>query len=584
MKQDYLKKLYEPNYHYCTRTYGSNTSVEHRLGSFDAQKEWKKEKEACAKFLNTKAYKSFIKDDYVILIGRTGTGKTSILKRLQYDIESGTNKDYKYVIPINFKPYLVELLKYGEINNTTQGLSDLADNIHMMLDLEVIRMVYSKTDYTKQNPSFANRIKKYLTDKKITERTNIFRKAIEEMAEIYKEKFAGNILSTISVLDNLKKRYINSEYDEILNDIYKYLSNNKVVILVDTMDRYNIRESGVVIVIQTLVEQAFEYYNNYESNNILVKIALPAELASVFVYKLPEKKQQNAVVIEWKYKELINMLAIRFYYYCKYKSNNPILKPLTNGLKLDDFYDNYELSKKFMLNILPQKCKTHMSLCFDTLAYCIRHTQKKPRQLMKIFNIFIDYVITQNDIKYFFTHQRMIGRCIHISQSDLIKDTVNMYGGLTNDRILQLCSRILLKKRFFIKKEDLMVEIKSALKEIPAKSLDDTRIDSDDFFEILKESGLIGKIHRERYVEPNNYFFENNKVLKILIALYEYQVKEKLPFQNEDICVLHPMCYEYYENEIDYNTLVYPASVDDEEDLGDVGKYLIDVLFDEDDE
>ena len=106
MKQDYLKKLYEPNYHYCTRTYGSNTSVEHRLGSFDAQKEWKKEKEACAKFLNTKAYKSFIKDDYVILIGRTGTGKTSILKRLQYDIESGTNKDYKYVIPINFKPYL----------------------------------------------------------------------------------------------------------------------------------------------------------------------------------------------------------------------------------------------------------------------------------------------------------------------------------------------------------------------------------------------------------------------------------------------------------------------------------------------
>ena len=139
-------------------------------------------------------------------------------------------------------------------------------------------------------------------------------------------------------------------------------------------------------------------------------------------------------------------------------------------------------------------------------------------------------------------------------------------------------------KRFFIKKEELMLEIKAALKEIPAKSLDETIINSEDFFEILKESGLIGKIHRERYVESNNYYFDNNKVLKILIALYEYQVKEKLPFQNEDICVLHPMCYEYYENEIDYNTLVYPASVDDEEDLGDVGKYLIDLLFDEEDE
>ena len=203
---------------------------------------------------------------------------------------------------------------------------------------------------------------------------------------------------------------------------------------------------------------------------------------------------------------------------------------------------------------------------------------------MKIFNIFIDYVIKKRDKRYFFNHQRMIGRCIHISQSDLIKDTVNMYGELTNHRILNLCTRILQNKRFFIKKEELMFEIKSALKEIPAKDLDDIRIDPDDLFEILKESGLIGKIHQERYVEANNSYFENKKVLKIIIALYEYQVKEKLPFQNEDICVLHPMCYEYFENEIDFNTLVYPASVDDEEDLGDVGKYLIDVLYDEEDD
>ena len=159
-----------------------------------------------------------------------------------------------------------------------------------------------------------------------------------------------------------------------------------------------------------------------------------------------------------------------------------------------------------------------------------------------------------------------------------------MYGELTNHRILNLCTRILQNKRFFIKKEELMFEIKSALKEIPAKDLDDIRIDPDDLFEILKESGLIGKIHQERYVEANNSYFENKKVLKIIIALYEYQVKEKLPFQNEDICVLHPMCYEYFENEIDFNTLVYPASVDDEEDLGDVGKYLIDVLYDEEDD
>lgn len=582
MEQKYLKKLYEPNYKSCSRTFAPKTTVEHRLGHFDAVKEWNNEEVACAKFLNTRAYRDFIKDDYIVLIGRTGTGKTSILKRLQYEIEKGSNDsiNFSHVISIDFKDYLVELLKYGEISNTAQGIADLANNIKLLLNLEVIRMVYSSTDFIKQFDSTSNKIKKYLTDKKIGEKTNIFKKAIEEIANIYKEKFVGKILSTISVLDNFKERYITSEYDDILNDIYNYLEDNRTMILIDSMDRYNIRQPEVVWIIQTLVEVAFDFYNNLEKHNILVKIALPAELSSLFVYKLPEKQQQNSVTIEWRYKELINMLAIRFFYYCKYECDNMSLMRLTDELEIKNFYNDYDLSKSFILNILPEKCRTHISLCFDTLAYCIRHTQKKPRQIMKVFNVFIDYIINENDVKYFFKNQFMIGYCIHITQADLIKDTINMYNNLTNDRIMELCMKILYKKNFFITKQELMLEIKSAIKKVRSKDMDDININADDYFEILKESGLIGKIHIERYIENGNLHFKNDKIIKIVIALFEYQVKEKLPFLDNDVCVLHPMCYEFFENCIDLNTLIYPAPIDDEEDLGEVGKYLMDILND----
>lgn len=47
------------------------------------------------------------------------------------------------------------------------------------------------------------------------------------------------------------------------------------------------------------------------------------------------------------------------------------------------------------------------------------------------------------------------------------------------------------------------------------------------------------------------------------IAAFEYQIKDTLSFGRKDIYVLHPMCYEYFANEIDYNALVYPTPADD---------------------
>ena len=51
------------------------------LGSIDADKEWNDNVEAAQrKFLHTKSYHDFLSDDALILLGRTGTGKTAILR------------------------------------------------------------------------------------------------------------------------------------------------------------------------------------------------------------------------------------------------------------------------------------------------------------------------------------------------------------------------------------------------------------------------------------------------------------------------------------------------------------------------
>ena len=368
-----LEALYTSNMKMCKKVLTPNTSVENRLGPLDAIKEWYNVEEACIKFLNTEAYRTFINDDYILLIGRTGTGKTAILNRYKYEVENKTNSriNFNHVINIEFKPYLIELLRHGNIRNTEVGLSDLRDNITMLINLEVIRLVYLKTNFVEEEYSSSTLIKKYLADKKINVGINIFQQAIEGLAKIYKDTVAGNVFDTINVLAKMLEQYKTSDFNNIMTDIYNYLENNRVLVLIDSMDRYDVREAETVLIIQSLVAVAFKFFRHPEYN-IIVKVALPAELSSIFIYQLPEKDQSNIVSIEWKYKELVKMIAIRFLYYCQNKTENKELIQISANYEIDKFYDDYDEAKNsfyysFLRNVqlMLHYVLIHLLIVFD---------------------------------------------------------------------------------------------------------------------------------------------------------------------------------------------------------------------------
>lgn len=60
------------------------------LGAFDAAKEWNDDPERARQmFLHTKAYKDFLDTSSLILLGRTGTGKTAILRSICNQVQQG---------------------------------------------------------------------------------------------------------------------------------------------------------------------------------------------------------------------------------------------------------------------------------------------------------------------------------------------------------------------------------------------------------------------------------------------------------------------------------------------------------------
>lgn len=556
--------IYESDFRKCERVEAPLTRIKQYLGDFDADKEWNRNNEdAYKRFLTIVAYKQFIEEESLILIGRTGTGKTAILNCYMYDVinKKIPETNIKNVIKLDFKQYIMQLAKYGEVNNYTYVQNEIENNIEMVINLAVMQDIVKRQN-CRGNENYEI-ISRYVRCQKIVSSTNLLEECISEIGNIFADSMAGKIMTSVSVLGEFAHKYKTPDYERAIEALHCFLENNDFLILVDSMDTYDIRETSVVLVVKALIETCFRYYNNNNMYHMQLKVALPAEIYSHIVSSLPEKHQSNTIAIEWKYRDLVKMIALRVLYFSRINPSG-IFKEMSNEFTYEDFYNDYEKAKEYLTHFLPAECPANISLSFDTIAYCIRHTQKKPRQLMKIFNMFIDVIEKKRDIKYFYTYKNKISNYIHMVQEDMIKDALSMYNAYTNNKILDICDIVMSNRKMVLSSNELKKHIKSASN---VYMRDDNYLDEKDILRILVESGLLGKYKRHDLIKANSDAFKNKNTIKIITTLFEYQIKGQLYFAPDDQYIIHPMCYEYFTNEIDYNALIYPAPVDDEDDI-----------------
>lgn len=93
------------------------------LGTIDADKEWNDNpEEAYRKFLHTQSYCDFINPDS-FLLGRTGTGKTSILRCLCKNVNKNNTDLYDTAIMVSFDDILCNLIEtIDDFNNPVISL------------------------------------------------------------------------------------------------------------------------------------------------------------------------------------------------------------------------------------------------------------------------------------------------------------------------------------------------------------------------------------------------------------------------------------------------------------------------------
>lgn len=521
--------------------------------------------------MNVNAYKEFKDTHYIGLVGRTGTGKTSIIRKLTDDIRNEESECFSYVVELSLKDYLLEIPNYTSINSSIQSMAEVEKNIELYIKLCVMKYIVSNKELFLKDKFGENNIKiieNYLSTKGIKRETDIVRKILNTLSEM---KYDTSLSTAVSAISKITLSLTGEDYDKAVESLSAILMEAPILVIIDTLEHYDIRDEQLLIIARALITVSFHYAWNFHKENMFIKYAMPSEIYTQVRSLLPAKFVGREIYIEWNYKDLVKMVAIKFYCYA---INHKDFFDFISNYSLDDLYEDAQTAMNLIYEFLPEMCPATIALKFDTMAYCIRHTQKKPRQLLMVMDALIGYIVERNNKNLLKMNTNKVRYLIHSVQEEMIMDSISMYRD-SIPQLLKIFSEIISGKQYKFCAKELEEYIRGA------KTLYREKLRAEDIKRVLIESGIIGLQEKEKYIPENSKWFENEKVIRVMDASFEYQIKGNLIYNENSIMLIHPMCYEYFKCEISKYTMVYPdREVDPDDFLNNIFKDDNDYLFD----
>lgn len=399
---------------------------------------------------------------------------------------------------------------------------------------------------TSININESDSIKSYLTT------NNLLNHLIHKNPVIGLNELIKNTLQNLLSQNNFSPSnafYINQEINSPeflmaemeLNDLLTK-HNKKCLVIIDSIEKYSIKDPLTHALISSLMQSILDL-SNKSNQRVYAKASFPSEL---FPHILPlnwDKVSNKTHFIHWRYKDLICFLAKRFY---KYLSENMDEKELKN-------LNTFENSRSYLYKFFPETTTTFSNIEFDTISYIIDHTMKKPRQVITITNAILA-LATQNGVEHTKLNKEIIRDGVHVKLNNLVKGSMDMYNQIFNG------AEQIIWRTFANSKNQLTVSaLDIQLKEVSSLLKDKNRgidLSKDEIKRLFLEIGLLG-------ILDHKHDLANNK--EILEVLFEYQVKNFLPYNKDSLFILHPMFYQELCIRVYSDSYVHPKAGEDEE-------------------
>lgn len=529
------------------------------LGDEDAAVEWEKDEKPVDLFLHTNTYEAFKKEQSLFLFGRRGTGKTAIMRMFQHEIRSGMIKNYTYAWRVNSEEAFGEIIRHlGDkiANFDLAMINDLAEKWRWIFEVSAMAGVVHKHYHDAEHDKNYECIYKYLKRNSMIKKSsqgelkfaknpmekivNVIEEALSSLEDDYKEAAAANLITKI--VKNLKTK----DFEEAQKALYHYVSkNNRCVIFIDSIEHYNINDNISQAVTTALIKATYDTYVNSSKSGLHVKVAFPSEIYSYLIPLNKDKIETKNLFILWSFKDLVCLLAKRYYYMC----TNTLLREKLNHCIYDRLYE-FEFVKKFLYELLPETVVTESGFEMDTLAYIIRHTQKKPRQIIQLMNIVLSYAAKVNGETPIRISGSSIVNGVHARLDILAKGSLDAYQQIYPN-ITKVIQKSFTNAKCYFSHSDFDKYIKESNSLWKQDQLTKYDVQS-----LILGTGAVGVVKHKSRVR--------NK--EIWETAFEYQIKGILEANNNvREYAIHPMFYNFFECQVDNNVIIYPQPQEQEE-------------------
>ena len=358
-----------------------------------------------------------IEPRYRIIMGRKGSGKTSLIKRIrlgnEYDIKVICKKE--------------ELFTWVETsikqNSIEEELIEPYENRCMdFFWISIFQEIVQKAEL--------NHVKYFL--KKIQRDQGTILAGIQEWSSVNlnaKNLFASVSAAIISIFIKDKK----VDFDKAKLEAISFLKGKKVVVLIDNLEDYPFNTLRTQKIFAALL---LSTVNFSDEANITVKCFIPSK----FSIKLKDnivnwgKLNQHMIELRWKDKELLTMLCrrLRFYLYRQSQYNE------------SDFSDFQEVSQSLSFwnsYFVPKVYNKAFDIEETVIPYILRHTQLTPRQAIQLCN---SIVSKEPNFPAQTISEEKIRKGIEEKESDLCEEIFNSCKQ-TYPNVEKLCSQYLRK-------------------------------------------------------------------------------------------------------------------------------------------
>lgn len=532
------------------------------FGQSDADTEWGEDKDLSSKlFVHTESYEAFIKKNNLFIFGRRGTGKTALIKMLDYEINKDIIKLYNYSRIITqedtfFRLTLV-LRTFNQDFNYDQSESERKQSRTEIINIVKEKLVWviyvtamiaviTKHPALELSNKHIKNIREYLANQEfISTEDNILTttpiayavKVFSRNLQLIDNDKSKSSLALLKIIEDLES----PEYRKALASMVTFLTERKesCVILIDSQELYEFDDKLFEYATSGLMDAVLKVFNDHHTYKVLAKVAFPSEIVPHLKPANQGKVNDKRHFIFWKYGDILKLISKR---YCQ------LLDDPAMNTECDELGDRS--AEKFIYHFIPKETESYNEIKFDSIAYIINHTQKKPREVIQLFNTILT-LAKQNGIKFTELTSDCIKEGTNARIEDLSAGVLDMY-----KKIYPKAEEII--KKTFNNSENIMTYGAMHKKLNDAKSVlaNSTMNERYAVERLFNETGVIGILENVNKI--------SNSDKRICEADFEYQIKGVLTMRGDNYLVIHPMFYQELNIQVYSNVLVCPKPSEEE--------------------